>query len=185
MATSNNLNPIAALPQTFALHWEILLIIHRPDRAPTPCEYGAALEMADAAMDIAVDAGLDAAAIAKCRGYQHLCHSYLCFAYAQNEECERIAYGRRSSSEGAHRPASPSSELSNKPVEGQPASRKVHFPDELGRRVLANIPAGRRVHFAELVRPCCSRGPSAYSRETQRACRLSEERAGSERRKSV
>ncbi|KAL7623323.1 hypothetical protein AAE478_007004 [Parahypoxylon ruwenzoriense] len=87
------------LLQINELHSQVAKILSPEGRDPTRSEYAAALELADAAMELVVSGGLGSDTIIgiTCAALQSLCYKPLCHSYADNERYERAMYNRRAS----------------------------------------------------------------------------------------
>ncbi|KAI0842621.1 hypothetical protein F5Y06DRAFT_292553 [Hypoxylon sp. FL0890] len=84
-----------------ALHAKASQLLQPRGRAPTRAEYAAALELADAAMELAVDAQAGRATIEECEGFQRFCRDALQSSYSRAETYERDVYERHSSKAAA------------------------------------------------------------------------------------
>ncbi|KAI0387197.1 hypothetical protein F5Y04DRAFT_243221 [Hypomontagnella monticulosa] len=82
------------IPEIAALHAKALAILRPTGRVPTRVEYGEALELADTAMDLAIEGGADAEVIKRCKAFQRLCYDPLIRAYSQTESFERVKYDK-------------------------------------------------------------------------------------------
>ncbi|KAI1142574.1 hypothetical protein F5Y05DRAFT_231703 [Hypoxylon sp. FL0543] len=72
-------------------------------RAPTHAEYAAALELADAALELAVNGRASRRTIESCESFQRFCYDSLHRSYSRAENYERDVYERRASSQAAAR----------------------------------------------------------------------------------
>ncbi|KAI1081067.1 hypothetical protein F5B20DRAFT_588611 [Whalleya microplaca] len=155
--------PTTPLSKITTLHTAVSRIIRPHNQTATRAEYGAALELAEDALDVAISTGADTATIDTCRDYQRLCYATLCQAYAKNDVAEHTKYDRRSSQgtvpvpkldKGKHLAEASEavriSELLDKLPETRDI-RKVRFSDEV-EEALAKKPSERKVSFTELAK---------------------------------
>ncbi|KAI1098908.1 hypothetical protein F4804DRAFT_323468 [Jackrogersella minutella] len=79
------------------LHAEASQILRPVGRAPTRAEYATALELADAAMELALGADLAGPAIETCTAFQRFCYDPLLRCYSRTVDYERSVYERNAS----------------------------------------------------------------------------------------
>ncbi|KAI1662799.1 hypothetical protein F4813DRAFT_341977 [Daldinia decipiens] len=127
-----------------ALHAEASRIIHILGRAPTRAEQGLALELADKALELAVEAGFDGPTIEACETFQRLCYDSLLHSYSWTDNHERRMYKKSSS---------------RTPVERKRSSR-IYNVDK-GEHVLEALEA---VHIGNLLSSRTSVEPDVWNR---------------------
>ncbi|KAI0849303.1 hypothetical protein F5Y00DRAFT_261772 [Daldinia vernicosa] len=88
---------MSAINTINALHAEASRIIYQLGRAPTRAERGYALELADKAMELAIEAGFDGPSIETCEAVQRLCYDALLHSYSWTDNHERRMYEKSSS----------------------------------------------------------------------------------------
>ncbi|KAI1778412.1 hypothetical protein F4818DRAFT_405960 [Hypoxylon cercidicola] len=91
---------MATLSQINTLLLQAEQLIDSQGRAPTRTDYGMALELADAATELAVDGGCGQGATARCKNLQSRCHHLLQLSYAKTETYEKFVYDKTASRAG-------------------------------------------------------------------------------------
>ncbi|KAI1462705.1 hypothetical protein F4805DRAFT_6356 [Annulohypoxylon moriforme] len=89
---------MSVLNEITTLHTEAAAILRPFGRAPTRGEYASALELADAALDLALSTDLDVGeeVLATCESFQRFCYDPLQRSYARTAGYERFVYERSS-----------------------------------------------------------------------------------------
>ncbi|KAI1467900.1 uncharacterized protein F4812DRAFT_428035 [Daldinia caldariorum] len=128
-----------------ALHAEALRTIRPIGRDPTRAEQCSALELADRAIEIALEAGFDGSAIEACRDVQKLCYEPLLRAYSWVDNHERRVYQKNSS---------------RTPVEHKRSARL--YDVDKGEHVIEALEA---VHIGNMLSNRESVDPNAWSRK--------------------
>ncbi|KAI1805152.1 hypothetical protein F4811DRAFT_516851 [Daldinia bambusicola] len=128
-----------------SLHAEALRTMRPAGRGPTRTEQCSALELADRAMEIALEARLDGSAIETCRTFQQLCYEPLLRAYSWVDNHERRMYHKNSS---------------RTPVERKRAARL--YDVDKGEHVIEALEA---VHIGNVLSNRESVDPNEWSRK--------------------
>ncbi|OTB15099.1 hypothetical protein K445DRAFT_23112 [Daldinia sp. EC12] len=136
---------MSAINAINTLHAEASRILRPIGRAPTRAEQGSALESADKAMDIAIEAGFDESVIETCRAFQQLCYEPLLRSYSWVDNHERQMYKKSSS---------------RAPMERKRSARS--YDVKQGEHVIKALGA---VHISNALNSRESVGPSEWHRK--------------------
>ncbi|KAI8959868.1 hypothetical protein F5Y11DRAFT_331785 [Daldinia sp. FL1419] len=126
-----------------ALHAEVSQTVHPLGRAATRVEYSFALEMADKAMELAIETG-DESIIKGCEAVQNYCYESLLNAYRWIDSHERRLYEKSSAS----------------PPLGRKRSVRIYSSDR-GEHVAQALEA---VHIGNMLKNQVAVQPDSWSR---------------------
>ncbi|KAI0108203.1 hypothetical protein F4814DRAFT_455022 [Daldinia grandis] len=144
---------MSAINTINALHAEASRTIHLLDRAPTRTEQGHALELADKAMELAIEAGFDSPAIQACEAFQRLCYDSLLHSYSWTDSHERRMYEKSASKTPLQRKRSARIYNVDKGEHVVEALEAVHIGNLLGNRAsVASDAWNRRIRWVDEVR---------------------------------
>ncbi|KAI1088472.1 hypothetical protein F5B19DRAFT_471116 [Rostrohypoxylon terebratum] len=86
----------SAISRIHSLHAEATEILQPAGRSPTRAERAIALELADAAVDLAIGASLNQDIVTACTRFQQSCYGSLKKLYSQTAGYERFVYNKSS-----------------------------------------------------------------------------------------
>ncbi|XXH03740.1 hypothetical protein Hte_010146 [Hypoxylon texense] len=126
-------------------------IINSQEPPPSRREYAEALELADTATELAIDAQCDEATMTRCKDMQGICHRLLRRSYSKTETYEKFVYDKATSRVGRSPQRGGKLFAVDRGEHVVDALRAAHVGQLLERRASDEDTANRRIRFVDEV----------------------------------